>query len=74
MDIRINRFNVRHQGEFYGPGDVIYGVNEKDGRKLVEESNGELEELPSRSETVAGQEDEGGGSALPPIDPSKTVK
>jgi hypothetical protein len=70
MDIRVNRFKVKHQGNIYGPGDVIYGIDASEGQKLVDESNGELEKLPSQVE----QAEDGQADVLSPVDPLKTVK
>jgi hypothetical protein len=90
MDLRIKRFTVRYEGEDYGPGNVIYGVPEKMAKKLVAESNGEIEELPPRVENVPAGETGGNhqldqkadgdvdtgqtGVGLPQVDPGKTVK
>lgn len=79
MDVRVNQFAVKHNGKIYGPGSVMYGLDDEDGKKLVEESNGELEELPpdtTKEETKPdnGSEDNGaGGITLPDVDPKKTV-
>lgn len=47
MDIQILRFSVRHNGKEYGPG-TVYDMDDEAARKLVEESNGDIIELPPR--------------------------
>ena len=46
MNIRVIQFAVRHNGQIYKPGEIFEVENEA-GKKLVAESNGELEELPT---------------------------
>lgn len=73
VDIRVNQFYVKRNGEIYGPGGVLYGVPDEEGKKLVEESNGELEVLPENTATDAPGANEAGEIKLPKVDPAKTV-
>ena len=52
MDLLIKRFSVRYQGSDFGPGSVLYDVEAAVAAKLVAESNGEIEALPSREEAA----------------------
>jgi len=86
VDILVKRFTVKHNGKHYGPGDIICNVPDESGRKIVNESNGEMEELPAREpiESPINPESQTNpetteikgndtGEALIPIDPKKTV-
>ncbi|MDU2063775.1 MAG: hypothetical protein E6713_02955 [Sporomusaceae bacterium] len=76
MNVRVNRYTVRHNGKDYGPGKVITGLSDEEGQKLVDESNGDIEEIviPAEATTPAEGDPNSGGAELPPIDPSATVK
>lgn len=76
MDIQINKFAVRYQGQDYGPGSVIYGLDDMTGIELVESSNGDIVALPSRKDSIQETADtaETTTTGLPPVNPNATVK
>lgn len=87
MNLHVKRFTVRYRGKDYGPGSVIYDVEQEEATDLIAGSNGTIEALPEREEaapTSSGQErkeekvknseTDGNITGLPAIDPSKTVK
>lgn len=86
MNIRVRQFAVSHNGKIYKPGDV-FETPDAAGKKLIAESNGELEELPTVSTqqdentgentndgTDSGEDTSTGTDGLPPVDPAATVK
>lgn len=80
MDLHVKRFKVRYQGKDYGPNSVIYNVEQELAEKLAAGSNGTIEALPAREETVADIKNKvsntsnGESVSLPSVDPKKTVK
>ena len=81
MDILVHQFKVRYKGEDYGPGSVVQGVADEEGKSLIADSNGALTELPARGETKQAPASDNGtsdetdaGAELPKVDPAKTVK
>ena len=87
MDLHVKRFKVRYQGKDYGPGSIIYDVEQEQAESLIAGGNGTIEALPEREESapVASSRGRRGKEAketeavdnivgLPTIDPSKTVK
>jgi hypothetical protein len=49
-NLMIKKFNVKYEGERYGPGDIMYDVPADLAKKLVEESNGTIVEIPKQGE------------------------
>ena len=77
MDILVHQFKVRYKGEDYGPGSVIQGVADEEGKSLIAGSNGALTELPARGEVPQENTpaaDASDAAELPKVDPAKTVK
>ncbi|HWR07757.1 hypothetical protein [Sporomusa sp.] len=88
MDLHIKQFTVRYQGKDYGPGSVIYDVEQAVAENLIAGSNGTIAALPGKEEAVSGPKDKKTKSAadpangakavdlggLPAVDPTKTVK
>lgn len=74
MDILVHQFKVRYKGQDYGPGSVIQGVADEEGKSLIAGSNGELAELPSRGEASQESAPAADAAELPKVDPAKTVK
>ncbi|SDD89529.1 hypothetical protein [Sporomusa acidovorans] len=83
MDLHVKRFKVRYQGKDYGPGSVIYNVEQELAKKLAAGSNGTIEALPEREETTTDETDiknevskvaNDEAVSLPSVDPKKTMK
>ena len=86
MDLHVKKFQVRYQGNNYGPGSVIYDVPNGVGEKLIAESNGTIEAMPKRDDDIKivntiksvndsdNLEDVDVDAGLPSLDPKKTVK
>jgi hypothetical protein len=78
-NVIIKQFTVRHQGQDYGPGEIISGLSDDEAKQLIAGSNGKIAELSVKieaSNTVSQAEktNEEQTSGLPEIDPGKTVK
>lgn len=89
MNLHVKRFTVRYQGKDYGPGSVIYDVEQEQAKSLIAGGSGTIEALPEREEsapaaTSLGRKGKEAKDAdisvtddmagLPAVDPSKTVK
>ena len=88
MDLHVKRFKVRYQGKDYGPGSVIYGVDQEQAESLIVGSNGTIAALPGKEDAVSETKDKKAKSTanqvngakavelggLPAVDPTKTVK
>ncbi|GGH17293.1 DUF7210 family protein [Paenibacillus segetis] len=53
MNIKVTG-KVKHNGEWYGPGDVIPNVDEDDGNRIITIRAGDL--LPKTQEEIAAEE------------------
>ena len=84
MDLHNKKFTVRYQGVDYGPGTVIYGVDDALAEQLISDSNGAIEALPEKeapkkqkkASPNSNSEDanEQTGTGLPEVNPQNTVK
>lgn len=83
-DVQINKFRVKCDGVYYGPGqsagNILYDLPEEMADALIADSNGTIVEIPKREtnqnnvknvKKKSAPEEEIG---LPAVDPKGTVK
>ncbi len=83
-DVQVNKFRVKYNGEFYGPGqkigNIIYDMPAEMADDLIKGSNGTVVEIPKREEFAAKKGKKAADNSDDPInglgavDPAGTVK
>lgn len=82
-DVQVNRFRVKYDGVFYGPGQeaghIIYDMPADMADNLVKGSNGTVVEIPKREDAAvkrgkkAAADSDDPVAGLGSVDPTKTV-
>lgn len=82
-DVQVNRFRVKYDGVFYGPGqeagNIIYDMPAEMADNLIKGSNGTVVEIPKREDAAvkrgkkAAADSDDPVTGLGSVDPTKTV-
>lgn len=82
-DVQVNKFRVKYNGEFYGPGqagNIIYDMPADMADDLIKGSNGTVVEIPKREDVAAKKgkkaaaDSDDPATGLGAVDPAGTVK
>lgn len=83
-DVQVNKFRVKYNGEFYGPGqdagNIIYDMPADMADNLIKGSNGTVVEIPKREDIAAKKGKKAAATSDDPaiglgsVNPAETVQ